>query len=241
MKDPKRALREAIQHFWAVREKQQSRQGSSSGKKDYGSRSAVTGGKQLDKIVTLFKDLIIHHGIPDSSIHIRDTTLPGYFRPTKEWDLIVIHKQALIASIEFKSHIGPSFGNNFNNRVEEALGNSTDILAAYREGAFKPSQKPWLGYFMLLEKTEKSLSPVAVREPHFSVFPEFLHKSYQDRYSQFCIRLMREQLYDSACLILSSKSKAASGAYEEPDPEAGFEQFLISLESRIIAEKRKNS
>jgi hypothetical protein len=41
--------------------------------------------------------------------------LPGYFRPTKEWDLLVILDGNLLASIEFKSQIGPSFGNNYNN------------------------------------------------------------------------------------------------------------------------------
>jgi hypothetical protein len=31
---------------------------------------------------------------------------------------------AALASIEFKTHAGPSFGNNFSNRVEEALENA---------------------------------------------------------------------------------------------------------------------
>jgi hypothetical protein len=32
-----------------------------------------------------------------------------------------------------------------NNRAEEALGNATDILTAYREGVFDVSPRPWLG------------------------------------------------------------------------------------------------
>jgi len=36
--------------------------------------------------------------------------------------------------------------NNFNNRVEEALGSATAIWTAYREGTFKPSQRPWIGW-----------------------------------------------------------------------------------------------
>jgi len=38
-----------------------------------------------------------------------------------------------------------SFGNNYNNRTEEALGSAVDLWAAYREGAFKPSRGPWFG------------------------------------------------------------------------------------------------
>ena len=102
----------------------------------------------------------------------------------------------LIASIEFKSQVGPSFGNNFNNRTEEALGNATDIWAAYREGAFKPSARPWLGFFMLLEQAPRSTAPVRAREPHFKVFPEFKNATYAKRYEILLTKLLRERLYD---------------------------------------------
>ena len=119
------------------------------------------------------------------------------------------------ASVEFKSHVG-SFGNNFNNRVEEALGNATDLNTAYREGAFQPSSKPWLGYMMLLEEHKKSTRPVRLREPHFPAFPEFHDASYQRRYELFCTRLVRERLYDAACLIVSPSDKGSNGEYKEP-------------------------
>jgi len=34
----------------------------------------------------------------------------------------------LVAAIEAKSQVGPSFGNNFNNRTEEATVNRCQIL-----------------------------------------------------------------------------------------------------------------
>jgi hypothetical protein len=140
-----------------------------------------------------------------------------------------------------KSHIGPSFGNNFNNRVEEALGSATDVLTAYREGAFSPSSKPWLGYFMLLEKHVRSVSPVKAREPHFNVFPEYKASSYKDRYITFCKRLVRERLYDAACLILSERDTGKSGSYDIPSEEIGFSNFISSLSGKVIAAlQRKN-
>lgn len=173
--------------------------------------------------------------MPDSTIHTRTTTLPGYFRPTKNWDLLVVVDDRLLASIEFKAHIGPSFGNNFNNRVEEALGNSTDLLTAYREGKFKPSQKPWLGWLMLLEDTPKSTSPVKVDEPHFEVFPEFKTTSYAKRYELFCERLMRERLYDGTCLILSDRKGGLKGKFTEPNQEFSFATFAASLTAHAMA------
>ena len=123
----------------------------------------------MDGFVFLFAKIVQGEGIPSAAIDVRDTTLPGYFRPEKDWDVVVIVEGRLIASVEFKSHIGPSFGNNFNNRVEEALGNATDLNTAYREGAFHPSTKPWLGYMMLLEEHDKSTSAVRLRDPSSTV------------------------------------------------------------------------
>jgi hypothetical protein len=72
-------------------------------------------------------------------------TLPGFFRPTKLWDLLVIRDRELVAALAFKSHVGPSFGNNFNNRAEEALGTAADFWTAFREGAFGKTPRPFLG------------------------------------------------------------------------------------------------
>ena len=57
----------------------------------------------------------------------------------------------LIVVLEVKSQVGPSFGNNFNNRTEEAIGSALDLWTAYREGAFNKTIRPWLGYLFLLE------------------------------------------------------------------------------------------
>lgn len=227
--DYDKQVRKAVRHFWKIRTQQFNKQGGEKGRKDYGNRSAVTGGKHLDGFIRLLKKLLDDSGLPDTAVHDKSTTLPGYFRPTKNWDLVVVVEDVLLASIEFKAHIGPSLGNNFNNRVEEAIGNSTDILTAYREGKFKPSQKPWLGWLMLLEESSKSTSPVRVDEPHFEVFKDFKDASYMKRYLLFCERLKRERLYDGACLITSDKSGGLKGDYKEPDPEFGFTSFFTSL------------
>lgn len=232
-------LRRAVAQFWKTRRAQGRRQGAARGAKDAGARSMVTGGKQMDGFVTLFARLVQGEGIPESAIHLRATTLPGYFRPEKDWDLVVVMDGRLIASVEFKSHIG-SFGNNFNNRVEEALGNATDLNTAYREGAFAPSTKPWLGYMMLLEEHEMSTRPVKLRQPHFSAFSEFHDTSYQRRYELFCTRLVRERLYDAACLIISPSDTGSRGEYTEPLEELGFSNFVLSLQGKLTEANRRS-
>jgi len=87
--------------------------------------------------------------------------LPGFFRPTKEWDLLVVRGRTLIAAIEAKSQVGPSFGNNFNNRTEEAIGSALDLWTAFREKAYLESPQPFLGYFFMLEDCDASNRPVS--------------------------------------------------------------------------------
>jgi hypothetical protein len=239
MSDLNKKVERAIQHFWLLREKQSVRQGGVSGVKDAGLRAAVTGGKHLDGFVELLRELLREAGLPDANIHWNNKReIPGYFRPEKCWDLLVVADGQLLAIIEFKAQVGPSFGNNFNNRTEEVLGNATDLWAAYREGAFKPSERPWLGYLFVLEECPRSLAPVKVKEPHFKVFPEFIGASYAKRYEILLTKIVRERLYDAACLLTTNKNDGLLGKYTEPAEELNFRNFAGSLLARAIAHQK---
>ncbi|MCC6240174.1 MAG: restriction endonuclease [Phycisphaerales bacterium] len=225
-------LRTAVRHFWQTRTDQSSRQ-TAAGSRDRGSRAAVTGGKQMDGFTRLVRRLLIEANVPESCIAVdKHVELPGWFRAEKKWDLVIVHDQELIAAVEFKSQTGPSFGNNFNNRTEEALGSATDIWAAYREGAFKPSNRPFLGYLMLLEDCDRSRTAVKIAAPHFPVFPEFRSASYRDRYAIFIEKMLRDRLYDGACFLLSQTASADTGDYIEPHPELTFSKFITPLLAR---------
>jgi hypothetical protein len=228
-------LRSAVKHFWSTRGNQAKRQGAKSGARDAGNRTAVTGSKQLDGFVELVRDFLVECQIDRASIFSNQAVeLPGWFRAEKKWDLLVVVKGQLIAAMEFKSQVG-SFGNNFNHRTEESLGSTTDIWTAYREGAFALSQRPWLGYVMVLEEVTRSINPVAVKEPHFPVFPEFREASYTKRYEILMTKLVRERLYDSAALLLSSQASEEDGGCRQPSTELSLESLLASLKARAMA------
>lgn len=178
----------------------------------------------------LIVDLLLMNGVPASSIfRERGLELPGYFRPTKEWDLLVVHQHRLLAVIEVKSQVGPSFSNNLNNRCEEAVGSSQDLWTACRDGAFGPSRQPWLGYLFLLEDSAASRAPVTVAEPHFATFPEFRNASYARRYEEMCRRLVRERLYTDAALLMSSRDDFGGASLSEPAPDLTLLPFLQSM------------
>jgi hypothetical protein len=231
-------LRDAVKRFWQTREVQAKKQGATSGNKDAGARSAVTGGAQMNGFIDLVREFLCENGLPKANVYCEKCVeLPGWYRPEKKWDLLIVSDGKLIAGIEFKSQVG-SFGNNYNNRTEEAIGSATDIWSAYREGAFKPSARPWLGYLMLLEEAPESLNPVRAREPHFKVFPEFKDASYAKRYEILLTKLVRERLYDAACFLMSNASDGPKGFYREPSPELGFQNFVDSLLAKAIVVAR---
>jgi hypothetical protein len=238
--DPRleKKLRKAIKHFWNTRETQSQKQGSKTGARDAGDRTAVTGGRQMDGFVSLVRESLCENGLPSAHVYCeKRVELPGWYRPEKKWDLLIVADGQFLAGIEFKSQVG-SFGNNYNNRTEEAIGSAADIWAAYREGAFKPSARPWLGYMMLLEEARDSTRPVRAQEPHFKVFPEFRDASYAKRYEILLTKLVRERLYDSACFLLSSAKGGQEGKYREPAAELSFQNFMASLLARAISVAR---
>src|SRR5882762_3076201 len=147
--------------YWETRSKQSQKQRDAGGS-DQGLRSAVTGGAQMDGFIELFTKLVIEAGIDRSHIFYRRgfLELPGYFRPTKQWDFVVVVNGQLVAALEAKSQVGPSFGNNFNNRTEEAMGSALDLWTAFREKAFGSRVRPWIGYMFLLEDCAPSNRPV---------------------------------------------------------------------------------
>jgi type II restriction enzyme len=233
----KEQARESVMAFWGNRAKAIQKQ-IDNGSSDRGERGGVTAGKNMDGFVQLITSLIHANGLGHAQIHLKRAvlTLPGYFRPTKLWDILVTHEGSLVAAIELKSQVGPSFGNNFNNRTEEAIGTAHDFWTAYRENAFGNQPRPFVGWLMLVEDAPESRSPVRDASPHFKVFPEFQGASYLKRYDLLCQRLVKEQLYTTASLIASPRSAQQTGEYMELSEMTGLRSFVATFAGHVAAE-----
>jgi type II restriction enzyme len=223
--------------FWGNRQKAKEKQ-IEAGTVDQGERAGVTGGKNMDGFTALIIDLVKANGLASASIHQQRAllTLPGFFRPTKLWDLLVINESRLVAAIELKSQVGPSFGNNFNNRTEEAIGTAHDLWTAYREGAFGKHPRPFVAWMMLVEDAQGSRKLVRDTSPHFPVFAEFQGASYLKRYDILCQRLVQEQLYTSASVVTSPRTAIDSGDYNELSSMTSMKTFVTSFAGHIAAE-----
>ncbi|MYJ96327.1 MAG: restriction endonuclease [Proteobacteria bacterium] len=239
--DYEQKARAAVRAFWSTRLMARQKQ-VESGKSDQGERAGVTAGKNMDGFVSLVSELVRANGLAHASIHLsrRLVTLPGFFRPTKLWDVVVINDGRLVAALEFKSHVGPSFGNNFNNRTEEAIGSAHDLWTSYREGAFGEQPRPFVGWLILIEDAEGSRRPIRDVSPHFPIFDEFRGASYADRYNILCRKLVQERLYSAASVLTSPRSAFEDGSYEELSELTGLGTFVTEFAGHIAAEGARN-
>jgi hypothetical protein len=230
--DIERRLQQAVQSYWNARAKNKEKQ-VEGGKIDAGTRGEVTGGTQMGAMEVLVADILCDAGLDKIDVKTRTSLeLPGYYRSEKKWDLIVVSEGQLVTAMEFKSQVGPSFGNNFNNRSEEAIGSATDIWVAYREGRFGKTPTPFLGYFFLLEDCNRVKTPIRNREPYFKVDPVFDKASYSKRYELLARRLVLERVYNSACLVMSTNSRRT--IITQPAEDLNFKRFVAALRGHVV-------
>ncbi len=208
------------------------------------SRMARRGGKQLDGFLDAITRVLVEQAGVSREWIAWDTRsltlLPGWFRATKSWDLLVVEPRVfgrdpiLHGVLELKVLGGPSFGNNANNRAEEAIDNAVDLWKSFREGGFRDGDEPFVGYLIMVEDTPASRAKVRVAEPYYPVFSEFQDASYVKRMCLLCERLMAERLYTAACTITTEQAKAGTSYnYAEPDSTVGVQRFLESLIRRV--------
>lgn len=238
---------DAVKQFWTSRT-------SSIFTSQEGGRASVIAGKNLDGFAELISAVAQHCGMSaESAVTVgkKNLTIPGFFRPTKMWDSILVYKGKLVAAFELKSQVGPSFGNNFNNRTEESIGSAKDFWTAYREKAFELSnfsktglfaenssdvKPPFLGYLMLLEECSASTCNVKVEEANFKIFPEFKDSSYAKRYQLLCEKLVAEGLYSSASLILSDRENGKTeGRYNSPTETLSLTSLFADFAGRLLS------
>ena len=199
---------------------------------DVGLRSQVTSGKHLDALADVVEADLIKAGLSDECIFKGPSSveIPGWFRATKKWDILAFHEDRLVSAIEMKSIFG-SYGNNINNRAEEAIGESTDAVFAIKNRLIDQTIPPILGYALIVKSDEKSRS--ICRDPserHFSIDPEFYETSYIDRFRIMCKRLRRESLFGAVWFVVVDP---IDRCVIEPDPDLTYEKFIAEITGRI--------
>lgn len=230
----------AVKSFWTVRDNE-----------------GVRSGRTLDAIADLLAWVVHNNGLPNAEIMTgRKAQVPGFFRPTKSWDLLIMNNGILIAAIELKS-IADSFGKNANNRNEEALGSGIDIKEAFAENAFEGLTRLFTGYLILVEDCEETTTPVQIQMKRFRAMEAFMADpyerdnvyardrngdytsingvSYLERFDILCRRMMQKQLYTAACVVKSPRTAINDGRHGEVTRDTSIRAFLASLASHVCS------
>jgi hypothetical protein len=215
--------RSAVKLFWSSRNKA-------------GTKTWTSG--NLDGFIDLVIDIVHANGLTEADIMLkrRLLTLPDHFCPTKSWDLLVMNEGKLIAALKFASQVGASFGKSANNCCEQSLNMAVDLWAAFRQGAFGENRRPFVGHLGIFEDSPASHVPVKDVAPNFPLVPEYRNASFAERYNILCKKLMAENLYTAAAVILSPRSASKSGEYSEMSDMTGLKSFVTTLAGHIAAE-----
>ena len=194
-------LKEALEHFWILR------------------TEGVRKAKHMDGFTKVIEASIGQH-FPEM-IFKRNHELPGYYRYSKKWDLALYDGDTFLAAIEYKSQIGSS-RKNFNNRIEEAIGNAHDLRRSCKK---KKLRDPWLGYLFLMEECEETTRSVEGRSSVYNNYRESLEA-------------LSEDLYDSTCLLLTNE-KTCDMVKGQEEFNHFIEDLIHHLKSFERKQKRK--
>lgn len=199
---------------------------------DQGARAKVTSGNHMNGIVEVLFDDLFHSGYAMDDLFFKrgDLALPGYFRSAKQWDLLCFDGEDLMAAIELKS-INSSFGNNQNNRAEEAIGNAVDLEFATKNGLVSRRTKPPARcYVLIVCDCEKSRKPLSVPKSRYEIDPIFKGTNYQQRFEIMCSRLLDERLYEAVWLVFVDPE---GETVKEPNPALSYDVFIETIASQL--------
>ncbi|OMF90428.1 PaeR7I family type II restriction endonuclease [Paenibacillus sp. FSL R7-0337] len=205
----------------------------------------VRGGKTMDGFAVMLQDVLLRCGVAGTEIIIgKKAKLPSFYRLSKDWDMVVIQNRPdgpprLLCVLEFKSMKG-SVGKNLNNRVEEAVGSSSDIWKAFEKGAFGVT-RPFLGYIYVMSEDIELVTGNTERKgllfPPLEAFTKFERTNkpanYEERAELFMKHMAQELLYDKCAFIIADPDDI--GSYRQPNPDLTIELLVKTMVGHVQA------
>lgn len=199
------------------------------GSLDESLRAGVVSGKHLDAVALHIASVFIDAGMPAESVRLkRDIVLPGYFRATKQWDILVVQDGLLVAAVELKSMLG-SVGKNLNNRMEESIGSAADLKQAAEAGLLGASP-PWLGYAYIMEDLPDAKTPLQAVAKPFPVDPAFNDASYEQRMALYLRRLVAKGFYNAAWFAVGNPT---TRVVHQPAADLTWSKFDAAIRGRV--------
>lgn len=191
---------------------------------------------RLEGFHALVSRILADNGLPAARVHAgQGLALPGFFLPTRPWDIVVMHEGRLVAALAIRARTARSLENGFVTLGEEALCTGKEMDALCRRQAFGPGLRPWSGWLVFLEDGPALTQPVTVAPTLLQAVPEYRHGTHAEWYELLLRKLERERLFDTCALLLCPEELEQSGSYREPALELGGRRLLAHLASHAGA------
>ncbi|MFF9398081.1 PaeR7I family type II restriction endonuclease [Streptomyces sp. NPDC014744] len=210
-------VREAARTFWTTRERRDAQQ--------------VRASNAYDTLVTTTVDSLVARGIDPTWIRVgRAAEFPGsYGLGRSAWDIAIFRDDTPLAAVTFKSLGGPTYGNNFNNRIQELTGNAFAVRQL--DGQSIERFRPYLGLFFILQESEGANKPT--RRPRSSSTESSWGPSYKDRLGDTFTQFRSDGLYDGIAYVSTSKDEDPS--LEEPRSDMSVSGLVDALATRVLS------
>ena len=226
---PNEVVLDALSNFW--QEKHESvRRNAVLGRDGLGVQARDA--RHMHSLAAFVRQMFIDAGLDQNEVFI-DRAIPGYFRRSKNWDIVAIHKGHLVGVVELKSQVG-SEGNNGNNRIEEALGNSFDAGMAQELNRAFGALPVWTAFCVVFGSDPSLARPVRTRGvPLFATDPVFEGMTYGDQWAIAVERFVQTGAYSAAWMAVTWLDATGLVDYSEPVPLATAETFWTQIEARV--------
>lgn len=193
--------------------------------------------RHMQGMAIFLRQMFLNAGLDEDEVFI-DRAIPGYYRRSKNWDVVATHKGHLVGIVELKSQVG-SEGNNGNNRIEEALGNAFDARLAQEENQAFGALSMWKAFCVVFGSDPSLARSVRMRGvPLFPIDPAFDDMTYAGQWAIAVERFVQTRAYDAAWMAVTWTEANGYVGYEEPVPSATINTLWTQIEARVSFAKQ---
>lgn len=188
--------------------------------------------KHMQNLNAFVHQMFIDAGLDESEV-MMGKSIPGYYRRSKNWDVVAVHKGNLVALVELKSQVG-SEGNNGNNRIEEALGNTFDASTTQDLTEAFGKLPVWSAFCMVFGSDPSTAKPVRMRgTPVFPIEEIFKGMTYGRQWEIAIERFIQTKAYDAGWFLSSWMDGDSNLQYTEPVAAATLQTLQMQIEARV--------
>ncbi|OAB88180.1 hypothetical protein AWH69_07200 [Janibacter melonis] len=218
-------------NFWARRGESAQRL-AAAGRSNTGAQARDA--MHMQSMASFVRQMFIDAGLDPHDV-LLDHSVPGFYRRSKEWDVVAMRRGHLVGVVELKSQES-SPGNNANNRIEEAVGSAVDAHTFQEYSGLYGDLGVWAAWCMTFNLNCEGGSPIGYkfnRVPLFPVDQEFEPMTYASQYATAIQRFIATNVYNAAWMLTTWVNPDKSIGYNEPVPTATAATLRTQIEARV--------